>query len=303
MPSATVLISTRNRREEVCRAVASALAQMEEVEVIVADDASEDGTAEQLSKRFPAVKLVRSDRQLGSLVHRNALARMATAPILISLDDDAELPSPYTVSQVLREFSHPRIAAVGIPFFDAPRPTRLKHRAPTAEAIVLTDYYLGCCAALDRAKFLAVGGYAEPLHHSGEEPDLCARWFRRGWVVRLGTSDLAIHHVSPRRASGFALRYATRNEWLNAFAHVPRADLPRELGRLTTVAAARAALRGDRHAVAAGIGEALRGRDEGGPGPMPRPLFRLWRRLALERRRERPRTTLDEIEDLLPSPA
>jgi GT2 family glycosyltransferase len=299
MPAATVLISTHNRREEVSRAVASALAQTEDVEVIVTDDASTDGTAAHLAIEFPSVKLLRSSAQRGSLVHRNAMAKIASAPILISLDDDAELPSPHTVSQVLSEFVHPRIAAVGIPFFDAPRPLRLMQRAPSEDSIFVTDTFLGCCVALDREKFLAVDGYDESLLHSGEEPDLCARWLRRGWVVRLGTSDVGVHHVSPRRANEFALHYTTRNEWLNAFEHVPPVNLPIELGRLSVVAAARAALRGEPQAVATGIGDAVRrgGRSD----PMPGRLFRLWRRLAVERWRERPHTTLDEVEDLLPA--
>jgi GT2 family glycosyltransferase len=299
MPAATILISTHNRREEVSRAVASALAQTEEVEVIVTDDASTDGTAGHLEMEFPGVRLSRSEEQRGSLVHRNAMARIASAPILISLDDDAELPSPQTVSQVLREFAQPRIAAVGIPFFDAPRPTRLMHRAPSEDSIFVTDTFLGCCAALDREKFLAVGGYDESLRHSGEEPDLSARWLRHGWVVRLGTSDVGVHHVSPRRTNAFALRYATRNEWRNALAHVPATGLPVELGRLSVVAAARATLRGEAQAVATGIGDAVRDRPDS--DPMPPELYKLWRRLAVERWRERHHTTLAEVEYLLPS--
>ena len=123
MPDASVIIATRNRRREVGRAIASALAQTADVEVLVTDDASDDGTAEEISADFPSVRLWRSERARGSLVHRNAMAEVARSPILISLDDDAELCSPRTVAQVLERFDDPQVAAVGIPFFDAPRPT------------------------------------------------------------------------------------------------------------------------------------------------------------------------------------
>lgn len=44
-PDATVVIVTKDRRDDVLRAVASALAQTATVEVLVGDDGSSDGTA------------------------------------------------------------------------------------------------------------------------------------------------------------------------------------------------------------------------------------------------------------------
>jgi GT2 family glycosyltransferase len=297
-PVATVMIATHNRRQEVSRAIASALDQSAAVEVVVTDDASDDGSADHIAASFPAVRLVRSEQRIGSLRHRNAMAAIARAPILISLDDDAELASSRTVEQVVGEFDDERIAAVGIPFFDGPRPTRLEHRAPPGDGVVVTDYFLGCCPALRRDRFLAVGGYDVGLHHSGEEPDLCARWLRQGWVVRLGSSDLAVHHVSARRAGDFAVRYATRNEWRNAWRHVPTRCLARELTRLAATAAGRAVVRRRPRAVLAGLSDALRDRPD--REPLPTDLYRVWVQLAGERRRRSPKTRLSEIEHRLP---
>ncbi len=290
MPDASVIIATRNRRREVGRAVASALSQTADVEVLLTDDASEDGTAKAISADFPTVRLWQSESARGSLVHRNAMAQAARSPILISLDDDAELCSPRTVAQVLGRFDDPHVAAVGIPFFDAPRPTVLLHRAPPVPGIVLTDYYLGCCAALRRESFLAVGGYDEALVHSGEEPDICARWLARGWVVALSDGDLAIHHVSNRRSSGAAAFHATRSEWRNALTHVPRSALPTELARLSAVALGRCAVRRHPLAVARGVRAALTDRPP--REPLEPSLYALWSALAAERRRGAPRTTL-----------
>ena len=119
---ASVVISTRNRREEVARAVRSALAQTADVEVLVYDDASTDGTSDALDAEFgDSISLVRSAERRGSLVHRTVAGYQARGPILISVDDDSELPSPRTVAQAMAEFDHPRIAAVTIPFREPKR--------------------------------------------------------------------------------------------------------------------------------------------------------------------------------------
>ncbi|WP_354699851.1 hypothetical protein DSM112329_00109 [Paraconexibacter sp. AEG42_29] len=298
MTDATVMISTRDRCSEVSRAVRSALAQTVPVEVIVTDDGSSDGTAAHLEREFPSVRVIREETSKGSLVQRNAMALLATGSVLISLDDDAELPSPRTVEQVLAEFDHPRIAAVGIPFTDAPRPARLEHYAPPSDGHVLTSYFLGCCAALRRDCFNAVGGYDTTLRHSGEEPDMSLRWFARGWVVALGRSDLAIHHVSSARQHEFGVQYATRAEWRNVLRHVPARALPAQLGRLGGVAGGRSVVRRHPRAVAAGVADALR--DRPAREPLEPEVYALWLQLERERRRGAPVTTLEELDARLP---
>jgi succinoglycan biosynthesis protein ExoO len=71
-PKASVVITTRNRKEDLCKAIESALGQTGvAVEVIVVDDGSTDGTSDLVAKRFPAVRLVRFDMSRGYIVQRN----------------------------------------------------------------------------------------------------------------------------------------------------------------------------------------------------------------------------------------
>ena len=301
MPDATVAIATRNRCEEVMRAVASALAQTADVEVIVVDDASDDGTAERLREAFPEIEVIESPHSVGSLIHRNTMFARARSPVIISLDDDAELVSPRTIEQTLAEFDDPRIAAVGIPFFDAPAPTRLLQRATPDAGCVITDSFLGCVAALRRDAFLAVEGYDTTLHHSGEEPDLCARLLKRGWVVRLGSADVAIHHRSARRSTAFAARYATRNQLRFPLTHAPMPAGLTDLVAALLIAGLRAIVRRHPGAVAAGVREGLSGLRAIAREPMSAELYAVWRRLAREGLRRRQRTTLADIVSVLPA--
>src|SRR3954453_10382370 len=105
-PQATILIVTKNRKNDLRKAVASALMQTAPLEVLVIDDASTDGTSDMIRSEFPSVRLHRVEQSQGYIGHRNRGAEMAAAaPIVITIDDDAGFNSAHTVEQTLREFA------------------------------------------------------------------------------------------------------------------------------------------------------------------------------------------------------
>ena len=73
MSTATVLIVTKDRREELLRAVEGAVAQEGEPEVLVIDDASGDGSADAVEAAFPSVRVLRSERSEGAIAQRNTV--------------------------------------------------------------------------------------------------------------------------------------------------------------------------------------------------------------------------------------
>jgi GT2 family glycosyltransferase len=60
----------------------------DEVEVVVVDNASGDGTAEQIAANWPQVKLIVSDTNLGFARAVNLAARHATGEVLVLLNPD-----------------------------------------------------------------------------------------------------------------------------------------------------------------------------------------------------------------------
>jgi len=212
---ASVVITTKNRKEELLKAVESALRQHVLLEVIVIDDGSTDGTAEELKKKFsvfssqfsdeqpatsdsrlatapeapspatsysppvttglPVLRLIRHEESQGLIVRRNEGARLARGDVIFSLDDDAVFSSRFVVEQTLRDFSHPRIGAVAIPYIEPHKANKEMQRAPTGEDIWITASYIGTAHAVRRDVFLALGGYREHLVHQGEEGDFCLR--------------------------------------------------------------------------------------------------------------------------------
>ena len=210
MADASIVVTTRNRREELLRALRSVVRQSADLEVIVIIDGPDEETAAAARREFPQIA-VEQDRHRGYIAQRNRGARRSTAPIVVFLDDDAELPSERTIEQALADFGDSLIGAVGIPYVQ-PAGGRSHQLSPAGAGHWLTDHFLGCASAVRRDAFLAVGGFDSSLFMQGEEPDLCAKLLLRGLVTTLGRADPGIHHVSPKRrtSSSSATRRATR---------------------------------------------------------------------------------------------
>ena len=233
MPVATVLITTKNRKEELRAAIASALTQSVAVEVLVVDDGSTDGTAEMVRAEFPQARLERFEQSGGYITRRNLGAEMASTPYVFSIDDDAAFPSRFTVEQTLAEFSHPRIGAVAIPFINVRQNPAVLQKAPDTAKIWLTQSYIGTAHALRRDVFLKLGGYRPYLIHQGEEGDFCSRLLDAGYVVRLGNADPIHHFESPRRDFRRMDFYGRRNDILYVWHNVPWPNFPVHLLAVT----------------------------------------------------------------------
>ena len=219
--SASLVIATRNRRDELRAALQSAATQTVQPEVLVLDDASSDGTGEMVRRDFPAVRYFRSEQPLGCSAQRNRGIKMASAPIVFSLDDDARYAAPDTIECTVREFSNPRIAAVAMPFINVRSGPDVLCRAPDAARVWVTDAFVGAAAALRRDAVLQCGGFREHWNQYGEESDLSLRLLDAGYVTRLGNAPPAEHFESARRDHARWNFLGRRNDILFALENVP----------------------------------------------------------------------------------
>ena len=221
MPDATIAIVTKDRREELAQALESAESQDGDVEVLVIDDGSSDGTSEMVRSKFPDVRVEPFESSAGLVARRNVAARLARAPVIVSIDDDAVFTSADTVAKTLRDFDHPRIGAVAIPFVNVHTGAQEIPRAPEPTGRWVTATFRGTAHALRRELFLALGGYREAIFHQGEEADFSLRMLAAGNVVRLGRADPIHHFESPRRDFERMTVYGHRNLLLLGFTYFP----------------------------------------------------------------------------------
>jgi len=227
--TATVVITTKDRKDDLAAAVESALNQTARPQVLVMDDGSSDGTEQMIRERFPAVILAHSAQSIGYIAQRNRAAGLATGDIIFSLDDDAIFSSPDIVAQTLAGFDHPRVGAVAVPLLEPNRSPVVHQRASQRNRIEVSYTFQGTAHALRRDLFLRLGGYRDCLFHQGEEIDLAIRMLNAGYVVRQGSGDAIHHFESPKRDVRRMDLYGRRNEVLFAWHNVPMPYFPAHL--------------------------------------------------------------------------
>jgi glycosyltransferase involved in cell wall biosynthesis len=223
---ATVIITTKNRKDDLRKAIASAVMQDAQPHVLVIDDGSTDGTSEMVCTEFPTVQLERMEQSRGLIVQRNHGAALVHSPLIFSIDDDAVFTTPRIVSQTIAEFQNPRIGAVAMPFVDINYGDTIRQMAPDDREIYVASSYIGTAHALRRELFLRLGGYRAFLFHQGEEEDYCIRMMEAGYIVRLGRADPIHHFESPKRDFRRRDVFGRRNTVLFVWCNVPLIYLP-----------------------------------------------------------------------------
>jgi glycosyltransferase involved in cell wall biosynthesis len=228
-PLASIVITTKNRCSELRRTLQSCQTQLAddlEIEILVVDDDSNDGTRQMVAAEFPTVRLIHKTSNPGYIVSRNLAAKLAKAPIIISIDDDAIFTTSDIVACTVNDFADPKIGAVAIPHVHVTDGPQEHHRAPDKDHIYIGPSFTGTAHAVRRELFLSLGGYREVLVHQGEEIDYCFRLLNAGYYVRLGTSDPIHHYPSARRNYPRQLFYGARNSVLITWFNAPWPILP-----------------------------------------------------------------------------
>lgn len=252
----TVVIATRNRREELCRTLRCLARLPEPPPVIVADNASADGTAAAVRDRFPAVTVVEMPRNLGAAA-RNEGVRRARTPFVALTDDDSwwEPGSLRRAAGVLK--AHPRLGLIAASIIVEPGGQPDPINAVLAASPLPRDGlpgprvlgFLACGAVARRDAFLDAGGFSPLLFIGGEEELLAYDLAARGWDAAYVPGVVARHQPSATRDAAGRRTFEARNHALIAWLRRPAgialtitADLVRRVPREPTAARALSAL-------------------------------------------------------------
>ncbi len=217
----TVLITTKDRKEELKRAIESALTQDGVTEILVFDDGSSDGTSDLVRRDFPSVRLERCDQPLGIIAARNRAVQMATGSVIVTIDDDCIFQSSNTVAATLNDFGDSRVGAVAIPHINVNRSAVVYSLPPQPDRVFATSEFTGCASAVRRDLFLALGGFNSLLWRQGEEYDFCTRLLAHGYITRCGSATPILHYESPHRNSDSVAFHNARSHLLYAWRNAP----------------------------------------------------------------------------------
>jgi GT2 family glycosyltransferase len=214
-PRSTVVVVTRNRRDELLRTLGTLIALPERPPVIVVDNGSTDGTAAAVRRAHPQVRLITARRNLGA-VGRNLAVRRVTTPYVAFCDDDTwwEPGSLAVAADVLDQ--HPDVAAVTGRIVvepagtDDPVVTELAHSPLPARPGLPGPALMSILAGASMVRcdaFRAVGGFSPRMWLGGEEELLAADLVTRGYRLCY-LSGAVVHHEAS------VLRDPAHRRWL-----------------------------------------------------------------------------------------
>jgi GT2 family glycosyltransferase len=225
----TVVVATRDRRDELSRSLRILYSLPERPEVTVVDNASSDGTADMVARFFPQVRLIRLRRNQGAAA-RNAGVGAAGTPYVAFSDDDSWW-EPGALACAARLFErHPRLGAVAARTLVGPSGhvdpvSRAQEASPLPSASDLPGPailgFLACSAVVRRSAFLAVGGFSPVLFFGGEERLLAYDLTAAGWGVCYAGELTARHFPSPSRDPAGRDTLLRRNEILTLWMRRP----------------------------------------------------------------------------------
>jgi GT2 family glycosyltransferase len=211
-------------------------------EIIVVDNASSDGSVEMIETRFPHVKLIRSDQNLGFAKGNNVAIRQCQGRYISLVNPDVKvLPG---CLDALADFldQNPKVGNVGPRVFN-PDMTQQStcRRFPTLwnnfcmasglatafknsrffagehmfyfphDRTLAVDVLVGCFSMVRREAFDAVGLLDEGLFMYGDDVDWCRRAWKAGWQVVFFPGARAIHDRGSITAA-YPVRFAVAQQ-------------------------------------------------------------------------------------------
>ena len=239
-----VVILNYNTRDYLKRFLPGLIAscQGQDAQVVVADNASSDGSVDLLKTEFPEVPLIQLDRNYGFTGGYNRALEQLEADYYLLINSDIEVPEGWLQPLVDWMDSHPRCGACGPKLLSYAQKDRFEYAGaagglldrygyPFCRGRILqhieTDHgqydtpahvlwVSGACLLVRASVWKALGGLDERFFCHMEEIDLCWRMQLQGWEVTLVPLS-SVYHIGGGtlpNESPFKLRLNFRNNLL-----------------------------------------------------------------------------------------
>ncbi|MFH1781377.1 MAG: glycosyltransferase family 2 protein [Patescibacteria group bacterium] len=192
------------------------------LEIIVVDNGSTDGTAQMVKEQFPKARLTCLPENIG-IAAGNVGFKQAKGKYILVLDDDS-YPASKAIFRSIEEMEKDR--KLGIVTFNIYDPTTNQpiprsHRPPSAVPVE-TFSFTGCGVILRKDVFSQVGFYPEENFLYQNELQPSVRILDMGYKIKFYPEIIAYHKFSPKhRANKRDILYGTRNNLLFIWKHLP----------------------------------------------------------------------------------
>jgi GT2 family glycosyltransferase len=207
-------------------------------DILVVDNGSTDGSIQFVKERFPQVRTLSLNRNYGFGGGNNLAAEQIRTDIVVFLNNDMVVDQEFLVP-LLEGLEDRSVFAVTSQIFFADPSSRRQETGKTRARFQRGFFYFwhdeippteenrksipvfwagGGSCAIDREKFLAVGGF-DPLYAPFyvEDTDICYQAWKRGWKCLLAPASRVVHkHRSTSRLK-FGDRFVDRTVRKNTY--------------------------------------------------------------------------------------
>ena len=250
-----MIVVTYNRKKEVGECLASLEGlNYPNYEIVALDNGSTDNTGKEIKEKFPQVRLIRSEENLGGAGGRNLGIKHARGDYLLFIDDDA-IADKYLLKELLTVIQSD--AKIGIvqpkiyDYFERKKILGIGHdiNRRTGRVLALgwgeTDDgqyeemreipMVGCCWLVRKEVFQRAGTYDEIFFIPYEDSDFSIRVRKAGYKILYVPKAKIWHktrksHQVPLRIQNLGIvapqnaYYICRNRIIFLKKHAPRAD-------------------------------------------------------------------------------
>ncbi|HLA56789.1 MAG TPA: glycosyltransferase family A protein [Flavobacterium sp.] len=228
-----ILISTKNRLPDLIFTLGTMgdILERPDVECIICDDGSTDGTSDFIKTNYPEILLVRHETSKGYIFSRNMLLRLTSADYAISLDDDAHFLSDSPLEKIEIHFTeNPKCGLIAF------RLLWSKSVPPDVSSSANTEIvkgFVGCGHVWRMKAWRDIPDYPEWFVFYGEEDFAAYQLFKKGWQVHYLPSVLVQHRVDMKARRNdvdftIRLRRALRAGWYIYFLFLPKRKIPKQ---------------------------------------------------------------------------
>jgi GT2 family glycosyltransferase len=234
-PHVTVIIPAWNGADTLVGCLSSVFSsRYQNMDVIVVDNASTDGTLSVLSQSFPNARVIRNLENLGPGGAFKQATSLSAGDYLLWLNQDVVL-DPEWIGEVVKAFqANPRLGmASSIVVYSEPRDTvwsaggcvdgftglawdfRKGEQITTATPLAKPDYVAGCASILSRRALDKIGGVDPNYFLYFEDADLGLRLKAAGYELAIIAAPWVIHNglrtKGDSRSSGKRLFFFVRS--------------------------------------------------------------------------------------------
>ncbi|MDQ1352085.1 MAG: hypothetical protein QG657_2391 [Acidobacteriota bacterium] len=238
MELVSVVMLSYNRKHDAAEGIRLLLAQdYKNLEIIVVDNGSTDGTIETLSEIFSQeqIKLIALPRNIGVAAYNIGFEKAAGQYIVV-LDDDS-FPGKNAIPRMVEAFQkNDKLGVVAFNIKNHATLSNLSDQSDQSNSSELSDLsdttggysmaFNGCGAGIRKSLIDRVGGYPGEFFLYWNEQDLAIRILAAGYQIRSFNDIIAYHKYSPaNRESSRAPFYYTRNLYWLTWKYFPMLKL------------------------------------------------------------------------------